>query len=489
MGSILSAEAKGHWLSVGKFFRAFRYCELVQEFGDIPYYEHEVKDTDLEALYKPRTPRNEVMDNVYNDWRFVLQNIRTADGDQQNLNLYIAAGFISRLALNEASWQKYYYKNQERAKKFYELAIEAAQVDMTSGKYDIITDYKTQFTSKDLKGNKDMVAYRVYEAGLGITHAVASNCNLQESFNIGPTTDLLKSYLCVDGRTWNESAVGGARNFDIASLVKTRDPRFEATIYGKPTTLNRGSLYYVTKYFPRQVEKEVKVDGKPTPAEFTGSKNDTDAPVLRYAEVLLNWIEAKAELAELGGSAVTQEDIGRSINKIRQRPLAQEAKDRGVQQVAPLNIGAIPNDPNRDVNVSPLLWEIRRERRLEFAFETFRLADLRRWSKLEYMDNTVNTDLMSGGWVNFSAELPSELAAKNINILSVVDVSGTETVYNGANAAQMNGFYKNQTNKPRLPFINQANINPYLSPVGINQMDRYAVKGYVLKQTEGWPQN
>lgn len=489
MGSILSAEAKAHWLSVGKFFRAFRYCELVQEFGDVPYYEHEVKDTDLDALYKPRTPRNEVMDNVYNDWKFILQNIRTTDGDQQNLNLYIAAGFISRLALNEAAWQKYYYKNRERAKKFYELAIEAAQVDMSSGKYDIITDYKTQFTSKDLKGNKDMVAYRAYDAALGLTHAIASNCNLQESFLIGPTTDLLKAYLCTDGKTWEQSAVVGANKFDLTNLINTRDPRFEATIYSKPSTLNRGSLYYITKYFPRQVEKDVKVDGKTMPAEFTGSKNETDAPVLRYAEVLLNWIEAKVELAEIGGAAVGQEDIDKTINKIRKRPLAKEAEERGVKQIAALNIGAIPNDPNRDVSVSSLLWEIRRERRLEFAFETFRLADLRRWSKLEYMDNTRNTDLMSGGWVNFSAELPSELAAKNINILSVVDGSGKETIYNGANAAQMNGFYKNQTNKPRLPFLNQANINPYLSPVGINQMDFYALKGYVLKQTEGWSQN
>src|SRR5690606_31689805 len=112
----------------------------------------EVKDSQVDELYKPRTPRNEVMDHLYEDWKFILQNMRTNDGEQY-LNLYVAAGFISRLALNEASWQKYYYKNQERAKKFYELAIDAAQVDINSGKYAIVTDYKSQFTSKDLKGN------------------------------------------------------------------------------------------------------------------------------------------------------------------------------------------------------------------------------------------------------------------------------------------------------------------------------------------------
>jgi len=488
MSSILTAESKAHWIAVGKFFRAFRYSQLVQAYGDVPYYEHEVKDSQIDEIYKPRTARNEVMDRLYDDWRFVLQNMRTNDGEQ-SLNLYVAAGFISRLALHEASWQKYYYKNQERAKKFYELAVDAAQVDILSGKYDIVTDYKSQFTSKDLKGNKDMVMYRIYDGGIGVTHAIASYCNLQESTNNGPTADLLKAMLCTDGNTWENSTVADAEKFDLASLIKSRDPRFEAMIYSKPNGLNKGSFYYVTKYFPREIEKAVKMNGQAMPAEYTSNKNETDAPVLRYAEVLLNWIEAKAELTGLGGAGLTQEDLEKSINKIRKRPLAQEAIDRGVKQVAGLDLGAIPNDPNRDATVSPLLWEIRRERRLEFAFETNRLVDLRRWSKLEYMDNTTNTDLIYGGWVNFSAELPAELVAKNVNILSVVDVTGKEIIYNGSNGAAMIGFYKNQTNKPRLPFLNQPNINPYLTPLGLVQMDQYAIRGYVLKQTEGWPQN
>ena len=177
--------------------------------------------------------------------------------------------------------------------------------------------------------------------------------------------------------------------------------------------------------------------------EFTGDKNETDAPVLRYAEVLLNWIEAKAELANLGGAAVTQNDIDRSINKIRSRPLAAEAVAKGVTKTAALNLAALPADPSRDPEVSALLWEIRRERRMEFAFEIFRLADLKRWSKLEYMDNDLNTDIISGGWVNFPAQLPSVLTAANIGKLAVVSVTGTETVYNGNNAAAMSGFYKN----------------------------------------------
>lgn len=488
MGDILNEEEKGHWTSVGKFFRAFRYCQLVQSYGDVPYYDFELLDTDLEELYKPRTPRNEVMNYVYDDWQYILENIRTNDGDDQRLNRYIAAGFISRLALNEASWQRYYYNNPTQAKKFYELALEAAQIDISSGKYDIVTDYKSLFTSKDLKGNKDMVLYRGYDAALGVTHAIASQCNLSETTNNGPSTDLLKAYLCTDGQTWGNSTIANASKFDVTSMIQSRDPRFEATFYSKPNLLNRSALFYVTKYFSREAEESV-VTGKGLPAEFTSSRNETDAPILRYSEVLLNWIEAKAELASMGGAAVTQDDLEKSINKIRNRPLATEAAARGVQKLPALSLGALPSDPDRDVAVSPLLWEIRRERRLEFVFETNRLEDLRRWSKLEYMDNDQNTDLLSGGWVDFPAELSGELDPKNIGVLAVVDEDGAETVYDGTNDADMVGFYKHQSNKPRLPFLNQANINPYLTPVGLVQMDEYAIRGYALKQTEGWPQN
>lgn len=487
MSGVLSPEAKGHWVGVGRFFRGFRYAELVQTYGDVPYYTREILNTELDELYKPRTPRNEVMDGVYDDWKYALENVRLNDGDQ-NVNRYIVAGFVSRLALTEGTWQKYYYKNDERAKKFLDLAIEAGDMVIQSARYDIVTDYKTLFTSDDLGSNKECILYRKYDAAAGVTHAIASYGNLAESTTNGPTSDLIKSYILTNGEVWQNASPADA-SFKLENMIETRDSRFEATFYSKPSLLNKGSFYYITKFLPRAVEKRVQVDKLGMPPEFTGDKNQTDAPVLRYAEVLLNWIEAKAEVAELGGPAVAQSDINLSINEIRDRPLAQEAIDRDVTKTAPLSLAALPVDPSRDPEVSPLLWEIRRERRMEFAFETFRLADLKRWSKLEYMDNSLNTDLLSGGWVDFPLELPDALTAANVGLVSVVSLNGTETVYNGSNAAAMKGFYKNTVNKPRLPFLNQANINPYLTPVGLVQMQDYAARGYTLTQTEGWPQN
>lgn len=486
MSGVLNTEALNHWTGVGRFFRAFRYWELVYAYGDVPLYDRPVSDTELDELYKKRTPRNEVMDLVYEDMKFAMENIRNSDGAQQ-VNKYVAAGYISRIALSEGSWQKYYYKNNDRAKKFFELATDAANVVMNSGRYDIVTDYRSQFTSDNLSGNKDVIMYRQYDGANAVRHSILSIHNLSDNVTYGPTTDLIKSYICVDGKTWENSGLDKVSDFDNDEIIKTRDSRFEATFHGHSTIKNKASFLYITKFLPREVETRVAAGGAPG-TDYMGANNVTDAPVLRYAEVLLNWIEAKAELATVGGAAVAQDDIDKSINKIRSRPLAADAVAKGVVKTSAMSLAALPIDPSRDISVSPLLWEIRRERRMELTFEHSRLADLRRWSKINYMDTEANTDLLSGGWVNFPAEAPKDISAT----VSVANLDGQIEVYNPADPDSKNkmiGFYRYTLNKDRLPFFNQTNINPYLSPVGTNQINDYESKGYKLDQTQGWPQN
>ncbi|MCO5291724.1 MAG: RagB/SusD family nutrient uptake outer membrane protein [Chitinophagaceae bacterium] len=483
MTKVLSEEAFNHWSGIGRFFRGMEYADLVTEYGDVPFYDYVPSDLDLADLYKPRTPRNEVMDAVYEDLKFALNNVRINDGDQY-INRYVVAAFTSRVALYEGSWQKYYYSNNERAKKFFELAEQAGNVVIASGKYDIVTDYRTLFTSNNLAGNKDVIFFRHYDPAVAILHSVASYNNLSESLGFGPSTDFIKSFICVDGNVWQNSSESSANDFTLSKMILTRDSRLEATFYDKPTSKNRASFWYVVKFAPRNVINSVAAGNTPPP-EFTSSKNETDYPVIRYSEVLLNWIEAKAELSTVGGGGVNQSDINVSINKIRNRPLAAEAVAKGIKKTAVLDINNLPNDPSKDASVPALLWEIRRERRMELSFEHSRYQDLRRWKKLSYMDTDVNKNLLSGGWVNFSVEVPSEIKTG----VSVVDMSGNQIVYNGSNGAALKGFYRATNTNGRLPFLNQAGVNPYLSPVGKVQMDDYTSKGYTLTQTEGWPQN
>lgn len=485
MPEILTEEQYNHWTGIGRFFRALEYARLVNVFGDVPYYDKEVKNTDKDALYKDRTPRNEVMDAVYDDFEYAMQNVRLNDGSQY-VNRYVVAAMVSRWALFEASWQKYYYKNDERARKFFNQAVAAAEIVINSGKYDIVEDFRKLFGSTDLTNSKDCILYRKYDAGQNITHSIASTCNMNDPTNVGPNLDLIKAFICTDGKDWRTSSLENADDFTLSNLIKTRDPRFEASFYTKPTPRAKSCYLYVVKFIPRSGLSYIENGGSPA-AEFQSEKNVTGYPVLRYAEVLLNWIEAKAELETLGGTKVSQSDIDMSINKIRKRPVAEEAKALGVTQTAEMKLDALPQDPDRDQTVPPLLWEIRRERRMEFAFEFSRIIDLRRWKKLEYMDTDANEDLLKGTWVNFNDEVKSELKDENKGKLRVMDKDGNFTVYDGTNAAKMNGFFYPEQNKGRRPFLNVPNVNPYLSPIGTNQISDYKNKGYTLTQTEGWP--
>ena len=487
MGDKLTDEQFSHWLGIARFFHALEYARLVNVFGDVPYYNHEIHRDELNEIYKDRTPRNEVMDSVFSDFKYAMQNVRLNDG-AQNVNRYVVAAFVSRWALFEGSWQKYYYQDNERAKTCFKLATEAAQMVIDSGKYGIATDFRSLFGSTNLSDSKDCILYRKYDAEQGVTHCVASYCLPSNSTDLGPNLDLIKAFICNDGKDWNSSTMAAAKDFRLDSLIKTRDPRFEATFYHKTTENAKSCGLYVTKFIPRSALSYLNIEGGTPAPEFQGDKNVTGYPVMRYAEVLLNWIEAKAELATLGEAAVTQADIDLSINAIRKRPLDAEAVQRHVTQTAPMKLDQLNNDPKRDADVPQLIWEIRRERRMEFAFEFSRVIDLRRWKKLNYMDTDANPDLLLGTWVDFPSELPKVLNDKAIGGFRVLNAAGKLVTYDGKNASQMKGFFYPKETIGRLPFLNLPNVNPYLSPIGYNDIKKYAERGYHLSQTKGWPE-
>ncbi|ULT45705.1 RagB/SusD family nutrient uptake outer membrane protein [Niabella defluvii] len=112
---LISEEAYKHWSAVAKFFRGYEYSRLVSVFGDVPYFSKPISETDFPTLYKDRDNRGVVMDNVYDDFKYVLANIRTNDG-AQFLNKYIAAAFISRFMLFEGTYEHYHGLDAARAK-------------------------------------------------------------------------------------------------------------------------------------------------------------------------------------------------------------------------------------------------------------------------------------------------------------------------------------------------------------------------------------
>lgn len=93
------------------------------------------------------------------------------------------------------------------------------------------------------------------------------------------------------------SAVANADKLDIKNMVATRDPRFEATFWDAPLK-ESATLLYACKFIDR---KGPTYYGKTYPPEYGSNTNTNDYPVMRLAEVVLNWIEAKAELATTWG--------------------------------------------------------------------------------------------------------------------------------------------------------------------------------------------
>jgi starch-binding outer membrane protein, SusD/RagB family len=474
----LTQDAYKHWTAVARFFRGFEYYRLVSVFGDVPFFDKVVENTDLATLYKDRDNRGVVMDKVYDDFKFVLANIRENDGPQY-LNKNIAAAFISSFMLFEGSFQHYHGLDAARAKKYLEFAVEAAGIVITSNKFNFSRDFKSIFSSESLAGHPEVLLYRAYDAALTITHAIGSYQNGTEVVGVDANLVLIKSFLANDGKVWQNSSVANASSFAIADLVKTRDPRFEASFVDK-TLASSATLLYGYKFASREA---ITYIGKAYPAAWGSNTNTSDAPIMRLAEVVLNWIEAKALLAEyFGGPAVTQPDLDKSINAIRNRPLDAAAIAKGVAKTAPLLLSAIPNDPSRDTDVPALLWEIRRERRVEFVFEHTRLLDLKRWKKLNNMDFSTNPDYFLGPWVNVQTEIPSYLTTGNIGKIRVKKTDGTIVTWNGTNGSSMVGFWMVENAQNRLPFSEKN----YLAPVGQSQITQYEEKGYKLSQTKNW---
>jgi len=475
----ISESAYKHWTAVARLFRGFEYSRLVSVFGNVPYFDKEISNTDTATLFKDRDSRGLVMDKVYDDFKYALANIRENDG-AQFVNKYIAAAFVSRFMLFEGTFEHYHGIDATRAKKYLEFAVEAAEIVMNSGKYNFSRDFKSLFSSETLLGHPEVLLYRAYDAALGITHSIGSYSNGTEVVGVDPNLVLVKSFIANDGNVWQNSTVGEVTSFAIPDLVKTRDSRFEASFIDKVNGAS-ATLLYGYKFASRDA---ITYIGKGSyPPAWGSSTNTSDAPIMRLAEVVLNWIEAKAVLAQhLGGPAVTQADLNKSINAVRSRPLDDAAKAKGVKQTAALQLSVIPNDPARDADVPALIWEIRRERRMEFVFENTRLLDLKRWKKLNYMDFSTNPDYLLGPWVNVQTELPSVLTTANKGKIKVKKADGTIVTWDGTNGSAMIGFWVVENGQNRLAFSDKN----YLAPLGQSQIIQYQERGYKLTQTAGW---
>lgn len=499
---VLTDEAYGHWMGVARFLRAFEYYRFVMSFGDVPYYDYVVDAEDFDNQYKSRDPRSMVMTKAMEDLDYAVANVRENDGANY-INKYVVAAFGSRFMLHEATWYNYHEGSgtADAAKQFLNAAIKYAEIVMNSGKFAFDTDFRSLFGSVAQKGT-ETIMFRGYLEGKA-THCIASYSNLDENQSQTANLTVLKSFICNDGKPYSASTVANVDSWRIQDMAVTRDPRFEATFWREPT--NSATAVSCVKFIDREGPTysfdESKEKGMTRPARYGSNTNTNGAPIIRLAEVVLNWIEAKEELAiHHGGAKVTQDDINKSINAIRNRPLDDEAIAVGVKKTAPLVLAELVDDPARTsaveaathagVVATPLLWEIRRERRMEFFGEQFRMLDIRRWGKLELMDCDINPEIMVGGWIDYEEAATKGALKKQFDLLKpnqeknlkVIDLEGNEVVYDGKNADKMKGFRVPNNVKPRYP----VKYRNYLEPVCSDVISQYITRGYEIEQNPGW---
>lgn len=397
---------KNHWAGVARFFRAWCYFRLVERFGDVPWYGV-VPDISQDSLiYKPRTPRNTVIDSVLADLNFAVANLYTpaqaaadANAGPNTINQDCALALKSRVCLYEGTYAEYDENDNSRATQYLQECKDASYKLITSGSYTPAADFRSTYNSEDLNGNRGIILYKSYMENQLMHDLVGYTCGTTEFH--GLTKAAVNSFVCRDGLPIDLSPLYKG-DTSIADVRADRDGRLLETVdsflcygdssYSTVDGMASSTGYRPNKFLPNGVEK---------PGDYINAPNNTtDAPIFWIAETMENYAEACAELDKLGSYTMTQADLDMSINKLRARAGVAPLQISGHQGTA---INGVPFvDPQKDPDVTSLIWEIRRDRRDELMMDGFRLEDLLRWHKLNYMDSQLNPDAFLGAYVKYS---------------------------------------------------------------------------------------
>jgi starch-binding outer membrane protein, SusD/RagB family len=373
----VSQAIKDRYIGEARLFRGWFYAEKVQKFGDVPFVEKSL-NIDSPELFAARTPREQAMDKALEDLNFASTKLPDNWGDggaPGRINRWCALLIKSRVCLFEGTWRKYH--GGTNANKWLEEAAAASKELMDKGPYRLFTtgnpntDYNAYHRVLNLSGNPEVMYWRRYQLGVFTNH-------VQSYFDYagGATKSMVEDYLCTDGLPITLSPLykGDAK---IEDVFENRDPRLRQTVLHPADAAFYKYHLADGRSYPRingmeggyrsstgyHIIKHYNAD------DMIGKAFDTaESPgiILRFGEALLNYAEAQAELGK-----ISQADLDVSINRLRDRV-----------KMPHLKLSAVPVDPRYTADgVSPIIAEIRRERRVELFMEGFRYNDLRRWKQ------------------------------------------------------------------------------------------------------------
>jgi len=412
----VSPTVRNNYLGIARYFRAYFYMEKVKRFGDVPWINKPL-DIDDPALNAGRNKRELVMDSVLADINFACANIlATNDASRTTITKWVAYAYKSRICLFEGTFRKYHTELSlgATANKWLEDAASAADEIIKKGGYSLNTgggagvSYRQVFTSNAPLINEVLQA-AVADVNLGVLNEAnwwwtSGTYGAKASF----TRTFINTFLKLDGTPYTNDPAYSTMLFK--DEVKNRDLRLKQTIrLGDYKRVSSGQQvpappvfsYTFTGYQPiKYTLDDTYFDA--------GALNTNAIPLFRYAEVLLNYAEAKAELGTL-----TDAEWASTIGALRSRA--------GI--TGGLNVKPTVSDPYLTANYFPgitdaTLLEIRRERGIELSLEGLRYADLLRWKR---------GPLMEQEWNGFN--VPALNTPMDLNEDGILDV----TFYQGKN--------------------------------------------------------
>lgn len=405
----VSDEIYNHYEGIARFWRAYHYVSRVNTFSNVPWLDKVLDPTDTLVLFGGRDDREEVFHHIVEDLTFACDNCLGSSqyntASRVYINKWVVCTYASRFFLYEGTYRKNHTVNPatnqpwnnkyESADDLLRLAAKYAEEVINSGVFSLHKNYADLFLSANLCTD-EVIWGRSYSDELGVRH------NLTRYFNSSTlgqqysgTKFLVRQYLKTDGTPVLTNAQ------DINEEFVGRDARLSATVLGpghiiKDETGNNSeqSINFTWCQTGYQLIKWVVPDA----THFQNAIDANSLPILRYAEVLLNYAEAKKELGEFN------EDIwNKTIGALRARA--------GVKSIYPLSADYVKDPILRDYytasdlayqpNLDDIDLEIRRERVTELTLEQgLRTSDLYRWNQADLIEKRYNHQGWPGLWIS-----------------------------------------------------------------------------------------
>jgi hypothetical protein len=333
-----------------RVLRAYFYIKLLALFGDVPLVTKQL------SLEEGRSATRASASDVGN---FIVDELEAAAADLPETQTEV--GRITKGAAWAIQARALLYQGK------YDRAAQSAKRVMDMQKYELAPSYEKLFTyasenSKEIILDKQFVkdTYRN-----NVFSLMAPYSQRASNSHFVPTKALVDSYQMKNGKSINETGSG----FDRDEPYQNRDPRLRYSIFVKGDVLPDGKIYnptpgsgtsdaidftYLSTSTGFNVKKYINTEDLAQPAN-----GGINIILLRYAEVLLTYAEAKIELNQIDATVVE------AINQIRQRGDVK------------MPIVTLQGDQQ--------YWRelVRHERKVELAFEGLRYFDIRRWKIAE----------------------------------------------------------------------------------------------------------